>query len=686
MKPKTKRYILSGLIILIISVVAAGFYNNYDYRVNAPQRLYKQGQKKYIEKKFNLAFYDFKNAAEMGDADAQYAVGYLYGSGDGTEKNIFEAIEWYKKAANNGHMNSQVALGFIYLDDKNKDYKKAFEWFNKAADQGSITAQNIIAGMHYWGKGATKDYAQALHWYNKVVEHNQRKDNETHCDTDIRLAYFQIGLIYYLGNGIKKNIKKAEEIWQESLKNSPKCEDSESYANLIKQVPKAIEDNDPVALFDVGNFYSACCLTSPPPPARGDSFWDQLEFCSQEEIYSVSAVDYFKKAADLGCSPAQVKLAQYYKDLKDYKQALKWFERAANDGNAAAYKSLGDMYYEGLGIPKSYQDAFVWYAKAAMKDNLDAQSRLAIIYFSGEGTPKDVVKAYTWLNIVLPQYKAKDPETYNYKVQLPYYNDLFERVTREMTGEQIVAAQEYSKQLVKEIESRKEKQDIFEPPQKQVRVTNESNPKLIKSTGTGFIITPDGYVITNSHVIKNAASIKVVSEKGTHKAELVKEEVKNDLAILKISGSFAAAPIAREKSAKLGEKVFTIGFPNPTLQGFSPKITDGLISSIYGIQDDPRLYQTSVAVQPGNSGGPLLDKYGNVVGVVMLTLNAKETFNITGSIPQNVNYAIKSSYVLELLKSEQNLIKKIPDDNNKEAPFEDIVQRIQKSVVLILVY
>jgi S1-C subfamily serine protease len=122
------------------------------------------------------------------------------------------------------------------------------------------------------------------------------------------------------------------------------------------------------------------------------------------------------------------------------------------------------------------------------------------------------------------------------------------------------------------------------------------------------------------------------------------------------------------------------------LQGFEPKYTKGNISSLSGIQDDPRHFQISTPVQPGNSGGPLIDSTGNVIGIVVAKMGDVETLTATGSIPQNVNYAIKSSFALALLetlpKSPQNL--KPPFQKERNAA--DVVDEAQKAVVLILCY
>ena len=118
----------------------------------------------------------------------------------------------------------------------------------------------------------------------------------------------------------------------------------------------------------------------------------------------------------------------------------------------------------------------------------------------------------------------------------------------------------------------------------------------------------------------------------------------NDIAVLKVSGSgFHSSPITQSGSVKLGDSVFTIGFPNPGLQGVQPKLTDGKVNSLTGMRDDPRCFQISIAVQPGNSGGALVSSAGNVIGIVTARLSDEVALLTSGALPQNVNYAIKSS-------------------------------------------
>lgn len=183
-------------------------------------------------------------------------------------------------------------------------------------------------------------------------------------------------------------------------------------------------------------------------------------------------------------------------------------------------------------------------------------------------------------------------------------------------------------------------------------VNNETSPTQVKTTGSGFFISPDGHVATNAHVISGgkSISISVSNEIGTLKysAKVVLSDVKNDIAILKIDDTkfkpLTNIPYSLGEKADAGENVFTIGYPLNDIMGNNYKVTNGIISSKTGIGDDVRFYQISVPLQPGNSGGPLFNYQGNIIGITTSRLNSKSV----GTRIENVNYAIKSSYLLTL--------------------------------------
>jgi S1-C subfamily serine protease len=167
---------------------------------------------------------------------------------------------------------------------------------------------------------------------------------------------------------------------------------------------------------------------------------------------------------------------------------------------------------------------------------------------------------------------------------------------------------------------------------------------------------------------------------------VVKVDSANDLALLKAEGKFPALPVATSRTVKLGSTVATVGFPNIGLQGFAPKLAKGEIASLSGAGDDARYFQISVPVQPGNSDGALVDERGNVVGVVSAKLSARAALATSGSLPENVNYAVKSSFLLGFLESVPEVSAKLKEPNTTDRKFEDMVKSAEQSAVLVLVY
>ena len=130
----------------------------------------------------------------------------------------------------------------------------------------------------------------------------------------------------------------------------------------------------------------------------------------------------------------------------------------------------------------------------------------------------------------------------------------------------------------------------------------------------------------------------------------------------------------------------TVGFPTIGLQRFAPKLAKGKIASLSGAGDDARYSQISVPVQPGNSGGALVDERGNVVGVVSAKLSARAALSTSGTLPENVNYAAKSSFLLGFLESVPEVSAKLKEPNTKERKSEDVVKSDEQAAALVLVY
>jgi uncharacterized protein len=423
------------------------------------------------------------------------------------------------------------------------------------------------------------------------------------------------------------------------------------------------------------------------------------------------------KRAEKGDSEAQLSVGMMYSFgegvPQNFEEALKWYRRAAVAGNPIAQNNLGTMYLSGRGVPKNaaegsrwlrlaadqgysqaemnlgavYADgvggvrnpaeAVRWFRKAAEQGDPEAERNLGAIYANGELVRADYVEAYKWLNLAAA--RGNDVATQQR-----------DELAKKMSPQQIAEAQRLSAAFV----ARKDPATANTP----------------RATGTGFFVTRDGYVMTAYHVVENASRVVVKTRFVALAAQVAKVDKDNDLALLKVLGAYpstsltngatyqitnvrlaAVAPnfrplsVADSAAVKLGDAVSTLGFPNPQLQGSAPKFTRGEINSLTGIKDDPNYFQVSAPIQPGNSGGPLLDRSGNVIGIIQLTLNDLTQLLRTGNVPQNVNYALKSDHLLSFLRSVPGVNATVPPPG-VEAQTKDWISDAQTSVAVIIVY
>ena len=313
--------------------------------------------------------------------------------------------------------------------------------------------------------------------------------------------------------------------------------------------------------------------------------------------------------------------------LADYAEAVKWFRKAAEQGFAEAQICLGACYCNGNGVVKDETEAYKWWSLAAGQGHEPGKKGIAVL-------------------------------------------------ESELTREQIADGQK----LARNFKSSK-------APDGKTSITGDdvalSTPRV---TGTGFFITEGGFLITNHHVVEGANQVRLSTNGSLIVAKVVKLDAANDLALLKAEGKFTALPVTTSRAVKLGSSVATVGFPNIGLQGYAPKLSKGEIASLTGAADDARYFQISVPMQPGNSGGALVDERGNVVGVVSAKLNARVALDASGSLPENVNYAVKSSFLLSFLESLPNVANQIKEPNTKDEKFESVVKSAEQTAVLVLVY
>lgn len=177
------------------------------------------------------------------------------------------------------------------------------------------------------------------------------------------------------------------------------------------------------------------------------------------------------------------------------------------------------------------------------------------------------------------------------------------------------------------------------------------------SMGSSFAITADGVIVTNHHVIEDclrpSRNPEVLIDGEWLVARILGFSQRDDLAVMRVNAQGKLLPYLPRsgRQMRLGEPVYAFGYPLADLLAEGGNFSQGLISAMAGLLNDPRHLQVSVPVQQGNSGGPLVDETGGFVGIVTSKLNAVRVAQFTGDIPQNVNFAVKSSVLVNLLET-----------------------------------
>ncbi len=301
----------------------------------------------------------------------------------------------------------------------------------------------------------------------------------------------------------------------------------------------------------------------------------------------------------------------------DFQTAQEEFRPLAEQGDADAQYNLGLMYANGEGVAEDDTQAVYWYRKAAEQGDADAQFNLGFMYANGEGVAEDYILAYVWVNLAAAQGVDADK--------------LKKFLKDKMTRAQIAEAQRLSSEWV----TGKKQEAPSVATSKQRRKQD-----LPDYTGSSFVVSQRGHLLTNRHVVAGCTELRA----NGYKTKIIAEDPNNDLALLRLEQPLTSVAFFRVgRGARIGDKVVAAGYPLRGLLGSGLNVTFGNVSSLTGIGNDSRLYQISAPVNSGNSGGPLIDESGHIVGIVTSKINALRTAKATGDIPQGANFAIKGS-------------------------------------------
>lgn len=205
---------------------------------------------------------------------------------------------------------------------------------------------------------------------------------------------------------------------------------------------------------------------------------------------------------------------------------------------------------------------------------------------------------------------------------------------------------------------------------------------LENAIGTGFFVSSAGHIVTAEHVVRGCKLLRAQAiGDPPATAALVAKSESDDLALLKTAAKPPAVAPLRPAGMRLGEAIVLFGFPLPGALASSGNLTTGNVSALAGLKDDHRMMQVSAPAQPGNSGGPVIDLKGRVAGVLVHSLSAARVARDTGTLPQNVNFAVKVSVVASFLEAHGVAVE--PGGAAADLAVADVAERARSFTVRI---
>ena len=388
--------------------------------------------------------------------------------------------------------------------------------------------------------------------------------------------------------------------------------------------------------------------------------WRAYEAGQFDEAFTI-----WQNLAEHGDVGAQINLGAMYDMGKgvgeDSVTAFKWYHSAALQGNSAAQYNLGLMYAMGRGVSQDKIEASVWCRKAAEQGLVEAQYNLGLMYATGEGIKQDKAVAIEW-----------------------FYKSGISHLERENNDGAWMAVDAIGKLYPDHVLV----QDLAEKirmSQVQIHTKSPTEPLDCISFGTAWPLS-SGYVVTNNHLIPESNRVVLIDTHGQEiPAWAVIRDEEADIALLKVTDPHMLPPALPLTSSQteVNTRVFTLGFPRVDVLGRTPKLSDGVISGENGLRGDPWSYQTTVSIQPGNSGGPLLNMKGEVVGVVTAMVGIRDNLQGEMCVLENTSIVKKIECVkdlLVLLPEPKSVINSLPINYDS---LETLADRMQDSVLIV---
>jgi S1-C subfamily serine protease len=360
---------------------------------------------------------------------------------------------------------------------------------------------------------------------------------------------------------------------------------------------------------------------------------------------ATEAIRLFGLAAQRGLTIAQCHLGlAYARGLgvsPDDTEAVRWYELAAKEGDPIGEYFLALSLAEGRGIARDRTKAIELMGHAADRGYTPAQVQLAFLLETTSGAVRQPISAYIWYRIAARS--TKNPRLRYRAVQGQ------NRLVAKFSAQQINFARGAADNW-KPKGPRLEFGPLGARSASPFGKASHPLPSLKPaSSGSGFFVSHEGDLITDNHVITGCRELRVVRDEKSNTARVIGTDAGADLAVLRVRDVAGDVASFRTELEKPGEVVIVAGYPLQGLLTSKGSVTTGIISALAGPKEDKNLIQITAPVQPGNSGGPLVDVHGAVIGVIASKLNSLRVVRATGLLPENINFAVRGELVRELL-------------------------------------
>jgi len=478
---------------------------------------------------------------------------------------------------------------------KKRDYAAAAKLLQPWLDKDNPKAMVMMGKMRLAGQGVIKDEAVAVDLFKKGAAAGEPE------------AIYLLARQLQLGNGLPKDEQQAVALFKQAA--------------------------------DLGNADAQLWY--------GISLYRGLGGLATDKA---AALPWLRRAAEQGQSSAQIWIGDFYANGemvdKDQYQAIGWYRKSALQMHPIGQRNLGVAYARGNGVARDDGEALKWLLSAAYLRDAIAEEWVGAFYEQGRGgLVPDLVAAHMWYTLAL----ARDPQRSSAKTS-------GERVAAKLSPAQLAEAQNKARQwpvaadMTRAITAT-DAAKALTAGGVATEAGGVKSPAGGARSGSGFVIgVGQSYVVSNHHVVKDCKNIKVMPY--DLPAVLRAKDERNDLALLSVDNLHAPSLKLRQgHSVRPGDELVTLGYPLAGLLAAGASVSTGTLTNLGGINNDTSQFQMSVPTQPGNSGGPVLDAYGQLVGVVVAQINAVGVGQATGSIPQNVNFAINTATLSSFLEA-----------------------------------